>query len=141
MQILRRNLQHLRNVPAGSVVPATPDGRKAWLPLAEGASPSSGADQKGPTAVMKSISKLPTDKILGGVLLNQKLSPSVLVNHEKKEKLAGMLHSFFDDLKGWHIQYNIVDKETLLAAQNNPEKYHDLVVRVAGIRPSSPTSL
>ncbi len=120
------------NVPAGSVVPATPDGRKAWQPLAEGASPSSGADLKGPTAVMKSISKLPTEKILGGVLLNQKLSPAVLVNREKKEKLAGMLHSFFDDLKGWHIQYNIVDKETLLAAQEKPEEYHDLVVRVAG---------
>ncbi len=120
------------NVPAGSVVPATPDGRKAGQPLAEGASPSSGADIKGPTAVMKSISKLPADKILGGVLLNQKLSPSILVNQEKRDKLAGMLHSFFDDLKGWHIQYNIVDRETLLAAQKNPEKYHNLVVRVAG---------
>ena len=120
------------NVPAGAVVPATPDGRKAWMPLAEGASPSSGSDRLGPTAVMKSISKLPTEEILGGVLLNQKLSPSVLVTREKKDKLAGMLHSFFDDLKGWHIQFNIVDRETLLAAQKNPEKYHDLVVRVAG---------
>jgi formate C-acetyltransferase len=102
------------------------------MPLAEGASPSSGSDKLGPTAVMKSISKLPTEKILGGVLLNQKLSPSILESQEKRDKLAGMLHSFFDKLKGWHIQFNIVDRETLLAAQKNPEAYHDLVVRVAG---------
>ncbi len=120
------------NVPAGSIVPATPDGRKAWMPLAEGASPSASADKLGPTAVMRSISKLPTDKILGGVLLNQKLSPTILQSNEKKEKLASMLHGFFDDLKGWHIQFNIVDRETLLAAQKDPEQFHDLVVRVAG---------
>ena len=120
------------NVPAGSVVPATPDGRKAWMPLAEGSSPTAGADRSGPTAVMRSISKLPTDKILGGVLLNQKLSPAVLESTEKKEKLAYMLHGFFDELKGWHIQFNIVDRETLLAAQKSPEEYHDLIVRVAG---------
>ncbi len=120
------------NVPAGALVPATPDGRKAWKPLAEGASPSAGADRQGPTAVMRSISKLPTEKILGGVLLNQKLLPSVLKSAGNKEKLASMLHTFFDDMKGWHIQYNIVDKETLLDAQERPEEYHDLVVRVAG---------
>lgn len=120
------------NVPAGSVVPATADGRKAWMPLAEGASPSAGADKSGPTAVMSSISKLPTDKILGGVLLNQKLAPAVLQSDDKKEKLISMLHGFFDDLKGWHIQFNIVEKKTLLAAQENPEQYHDLIVRVAG---------
>ena len=120
------------NVPAGSVVPATPDGRKAWMPLAEGASPSASADKSGPTAVMRSISKLPTNKILGGVLLNQKLAPAVLQSREKKEKLISMLHGFFDDLMGWHIQFNIVDRKTLLAAQKNPDEYHDLVVRVAG---------
>lgn len=120
------------NVPAGSVVPATPDGRKAWKPLAEGASPSAGADRLGPTAVMRSISKLPTNKILGGVLLNQKLSPAVLQSCEKKDKLIHMLHGFFDEMKGWHIQFNIVDRETLLAAQKNPEAHHDLIVRVAG---------
>lgn len=120
------------NVPAGSVVPATPDGRKAWTPLAEGASPSAGADRQGPTAVMNSIGKLPAERILGGVLLNQKLSPAVLESMEKKEKLIAMLHTFFDGLKGWHIQFNIVDKETLLAAQRNPAEYNDLIVRVAG---------
>jgi pyruvate formate-lyase/glycerol dehydratase family glycyl radical enzyme len=120
------------NVPAGSIVPATPDGRKAWKPLAEGASPSSGADRKGPTAVMKSISKLRTDQILGGVLLNQKMTPAVLESEGNRQKLADMLHAFFDDLKGWHIQFNIVDRETLLAAQKHPEEHRDLIVRVAG---------
>jgi pyruvate formate-lyase/glycerol dehydratase family glycyl radical enzyme len=120
------------NVPAGAVVPATPDGRKAGKPLAEGASPSGGADISGPTAVMKSISKLQTASITGGVLLNQKLNPSMLESLEKRELLTSMLHGFFDELKGWHVQYNIVERKTLLAAQKNPEEYRDLIVRVAG---------
>ncbi|MDR1535589.1 MAG: glycyl radical protein [Planctomycetota bacterium] len=120
------------NVPQGATVPATPDGRKAWQPLAEGSSPASGTDRQGMTAVFKSIAKLPTRRILGGVLLNQKLSPSVLRTESDRRKLAGLLRSFFDDLKGWHVQYNIVDRETLLAAKREPEKYRDLVVRVAG---------
>lgn len=120
------------NVPAGSVVPATPDGRKAWRPLAEGASPTGGADRKGPTAVMKSVAKLPAEEILGGVLLNQKLSPSTLESTENRNKLKSLLHGFFDRLKGWHVQFNIVDRETLLAARDNPEDYRDLIVRVAG---------
>ncbi len=120
------------NVPSGSVVPATPDGRKAWTPLAEGCSPSSGTDRKGPTAVFNSIAKLPTDRILGGVLLNQKLSPVVIQKAEDKEKLISLLRVFFSRLKGWHVQYNIVDRKVLLAAQENPEEYRDLIVRVAG---------
>jgi len=120
------------NVPSGAVVPASPDGRKAWTPLAEGCSPSSGTDLKGPTAVFNSIAKLPTEKILGGVLLNQKLSPSVIRNSEDKEKLIFLLRTFFSRLKGWHVQYNIVDRETLIAAQEKPEEYRDLIVRVAG---------
>ncbi len=120
------------NVPAGAVVPATPDGRKAGKPLAEGASPSGGADKSGPTAVLKSISKLETASITGGVLLNQKLNPNMLESLEKRELLTSMLHGFFDDLKGWHVQYNIVDRETLLKAQIHPEEYRDLIVRVAG---------
>ncbi len=120
------------NVPAGSVVPATPDGRKAGKPLAEGSSPSSGADVNGPTAVMKSISKLPATQILGGVLLNQKLTPAMLDSKGNREKLASLLHVFFDDLKGWHVQFNVVDRETLLAAQKSPGEYRDLIVRVAG---------
>jgi pyruvate formate-lyase/glycerol dehydratase family glycyl radical enzyme len=120
------------NVPSGAVVPATPDGRKAFTPVAEGCSPTSGTDTLGPTAVFKSVSKLPTDKILGGVLLNQKLAPSALANETQKQKLIGIIRTFFATLKGWHVQYNIVSRDTLLAARKNPENYRDLVVRVAG---------
>ncbi|MCK5469273.1 MAG: formate C-acetyltransferase/glycerol dehydratase family glycyl radical enzyme, partial [Cyclobacteriaceae bacterium] len=120
------------NVPSGSVVPATPDGRKAGTPLAEGCSPTSGTDILGPTAVFKSVSKLPTNKILGGVLLNQKLSPLAIKNETDQRKLILMIKTFFAELKGWHVQYNIVSKEKLIAAKANPEKYRDLVVRVAG---------
>ena len=120
------------NVPSGSVVPATPDGRKAFTPLAEGSSPTSGTDTLGPTAVFKSVSKLPTNKILGGVLLNQKLSPSSLINETQRQKLISIIRTFFETLKGWHVQYNIVSRATLLAAKKNPENYRDLVVRVAG---------
>ncbi|MDX2444925.1 MAG: glycyl radical protein [Bacteroidales bacterium] len=120
------------NVPSGSVVPATPDGRKAFTPVAEGSSPSSGTDVLGPTATFKSVSKLPTDKIMGGVLLNQKLSPATIKKESDKLKLISIIRTFFEKLKGWHVQYNIVTKETLLAAKENPEKYRDLIVRVAG---------
>ncbi len=120
------------NVPSGSVVPATPDGRKAYTPVAEGSSPSSGTDLLGPTAVFKSVSKLPTDKIMGGVLLNQKLSPATIKSDSDKQKLISTVRTFFEDLKGWHVQYNIVSRETLIAAKTNPEKYRDLIVRVAG---------
>ncbi len=120
------------NVPSGSVVPATPDGRKAFTPVAEGCSPTSGTDTLGPTAVFKSVSKLPAGRITGGVLLNQKLSPSALSNEIQKEKLISILRTFFETLKGWHVQYNIVSRETLLDAKKNPENHRDLVVRVAG---------
>jgi pyruvate formate-lyase/glycerol dehydratase family glycyl radical enzyme len=120
------------NVPSGSVVTATPDGRKAYTPVAEGSSPSSGTDILGPTAVFKSVSKLPTARIMGGVLLNQKLSPSSIVNDTDKSKLISVLRTFFSALKGWHVQYNIVSRETLLAAKKDPENYRDLIVRVAG---------
>jgi formate C-acetyltransferase len=120
------------NVPSGAAVPATPDGRKAWTPLAEGSSPASGTDVSGPTAVFHSVATLPTEKILGGVLLNQKLTPDIIRPIENKQKLIALLRGFFDQLKGWHVQYNIVDRETLLRAQKEPEKYRDLVVRVAG---------
>ena len=120
------------NVPSGAVVPATPDGRKAFTPVAEGSSPSSGTDLLGPTAVFKSVSKLPTDKIMGGVLLNQKLSPAAIEKEADKHKLISIVRTFFAELKGWHVQYNIVSRETLLAAKKDPEKYRDLVVRIAG---------
>lgn len=120
------------NVPSGAVVKATPDGRKAYTPLAEGSSPSSGTDVSGPTAVFNSISKLPVEKILGGVLLNQKLTPQSIKSEIDKNKLISIIRTFFSDLKGWHVQYNIVSRETLLDAKKNPEKYRDLIVRVAG---------
>jgi formate C-acetyltransferase len=120
------------NVPSGSVVDATPDGRRAGTPLAEGCSPSQGTDTHGPTAVFKSIAKLPTMDIFGGVLLNQKLTPQMLASDGQRDKLVALLRAFFDDLKGWHVQYNIVSRETLLDAKKNPAKHRDLVVRVAG---------
>ncbi|MFN8258384.1 MAG: glycyl radical protein [Bacteroidales bacterium] len=120
------------NVPNGAVVTATPDGRKAFTPVAEGCSPSSGTDLLGPTAVFKSVSKLPTERIMGGVLLNQKISPSNFKTESDKKKLMSILGTFFSELKGWHVQYNIVSREDLIAAKKNPEKYRDLIVRVAG---------
>jgi formate C-acetyltransferase len=120
------------NVPSGSEVGATPDGRKAGAPLAEGCSPSGGTDILGPTAVFKSIGKIPAERIFGGVLLNQKLSPEAIQSDADKAKLEAMLRAFFEDLKGWHVQYNIVSRETLLDAKRSPEKHRDLVVRVAG---------
>ncbi len=82
---------------------ATPDGRKAHTPLAEGASPASGTDHLGPTAVIGSVGKLPTAAILGGVLLNQKLNPATLENESDKQKLMILLRTFFEVHKGWHI--------------------------------------
>ncbi|EOL9024959.1 formate C-acetyltransferase/glycerol dehydratase family glycyl radical enzyme [Cronobacter sakazakii] len=120
------------NVPFGAATMATPDGRKARTPLAEGASPASGTDRLGPTAVINSVGKLPVAKILGGVLLNQKLNPSTLDNLRDRQKLMQMLRTFFEVHKGWHVQYNIVSRETLLDAKAHPDKYRDLVVRVAG---------
>ncbi|PIE04241.1 MAG: formate C-acetyltransferase/glycerol dehydratase family glycyl radical enzyme [Spirochaetales bacterium] len=120
------------NVPAGSIVPATPDGRLAYTPLAEGASPSAGMDTSGPTAVFQSIAKLPTNKILGGVLLNQKINPALFDEAGNKPKLVGLIRAFFAELKGWHVQYNVVSRETLIKAKENPVEYRDLVVRVAG---------
>ncbi|MBD1390457.1 formate C-acetyltransferase/glycerol dehydratase family glycyl radical enzyme [Neiella sp. HB171785] len=120
------------NVPFGASTMATPDGRKAHSPLAEGASPSSGSDRLGPTAVYNSVGKLQADKILGGVLLNQKLSPAAVATDSDKQKLSMLIRTFFNFHKGWHVQYNIVSRDTLLAAKQAPENYRDLVVRVAG---------
>jgi formate C-acetyltransferase len=120
------------NVPYGAETAATPDGRKARTPLAEGASPAAGTDVNGPTAVFNSVAKLPTSEILGGVLLNQKMNPSSLTTESDFLKLMAMLRTFFSDHKGWHVQYNVVSRDTLLAAKEHPDQYRDLVVRVAG---------
>ncbi len=120
------------NVGQGSGTMATPDGRKAHTPLAEGCSPSHSQDKHGPTAVFKTVSKLPTHEITGGVLLNQKVTPQMLASEENKQKLKMMIRTFFNRLKGYHVQYNVVSKETLIDAQIHPEKHKDLIVRVAG---------
>ncbi len=120
------------NVPQGAGTLATPDGRRAGEPLAEGCSPSHGADQCGPTAVFKSVSKLPTREITGGVLLNQKVTPQMLEKEENKQKLIALLRTFFNRLHGYHVQFNVVSRETLLDAQKHPESHRDLIVRVAG---------
>src|SRR5699024_1114312 len=117
--------------PFGAQTMATPDGRKAHTPLAEGASPASGTDHLGPTAVIGSVGKLPTAAILGGVLLNQKLNPATLEDEADKQKLKILMRTVIDVHKGWHIQYNIVSRETLLEAKKHPDQYRDLVVRVA----------
>lgn len=114
----------------GRVVGATPDGRKASEPLSEGVSPVQGADRHGPTAVIKSVAKMDHART-GGTLLNQKFSPHLLATQEGIDKLAFLIRSFFK-LDGHHIQLNVVTAEILRDAQKNPEKYRDLIVRVAG---------
>ena len=120
------------NVGQGMGTIATPDGRNAFEPLAEGCSPAHNADKNGPTAIFKTVSKLPTEKITGGVLLNQKMTPQMLSTEENKQKLEMLIRTFFNRLHGYHVQYNIVSKETLIDAQKHPENYKSLVVRVAG---------
>jgi formate C-acetyltransferase len=114
----------------GSVTGATPCGRRAGEPLSEGVSPVQGADRRGPTAVIKSVAKMDHLRT-GGTLLNQKFTPQVLEGDEGLERLAQLVRSYFR-LDGHHIQFNVVTADTLRKAQANPEKYRDLIVRVAG---------
>ena len=114
----------------GSVTGATPDGRRAGEPLSEGISPVQGADRCGPTAVLKSAAKI--DHIrTGGTLLNQKFTPQLLAGDANLTKVAHLVRSYFR-MDGHHIQFNVVDSDTLREAQKSPEKYRDLIVRVAG---------
>ena len=114
----------------GQVTGATPDGRCMGEPLSDGISPSHGADTNGPTAVLKSVAKIDHSKT-GGTLLNQKFMPEVLANEEGREKFASLVRSYFS-LGGHHIQFNVISRETLQAAQEHPENYGNLIVRVAG---------
>ncbi len=114
----------------GSVIGATPDGRKAQTPLSEGVSPVQGADRHGPTAVVKSVAKMDHART-GGTLLNQKFTPQLLRNGEALDKLVQLIRAYFK-LDGHHIQFNVVDADTLRAAQANPGQYRNLIVRVAG---------
>jgi trans-4-hydroxy-L-proline dehydratase len=114
----------------GSVTGATPDGRKAWEPLSDGISPVQGADRKGPTAVLRSAAKLDHART-GGTLLNQKFTPRVLEGEDGLDRLAQLVRTYFR-MDGHHIQFNVVTAETLKAAQKEPDKHRDLIVRVAG---------
>ena len=114
----------------GKVMGATPNGRLSGKSISDGTSPSHGADTHGPSAVIKSLSKIDQVKS-GGTLLNQRFLPSLLKKQEDVRKLGKLIRSYFS-LGGHHIQFNIVDTATLLAAQNSPEDYKDLMVRMAG---------
>jgi len=114
----------------GSVIGAMPDGRKARKPLSEGISPSQGVDKQGPTSVIKSVSKIDHLRT-GGTLLNQKFSPQFFKDENSYSCLTALIRSYFN-LDGHHIQFNVVNVETLKNAQKNPELYRDLIVRVAG---------
>ena len=114
----------------GSVCQATPNGRFAWFAISDGTSPSQGADSQGPTSVIKSLGKLDQTKS-GGTLLNVRFVPSLLKRNEDLCKLASLIRTYFS-MGGHHIQFNIVDTDTLLDAQQNPDNYKDLLVRVAG---------
>jgi len=114
----------------GSVIGATPDGRKAGMPLSEGISPVQGVDLKGPSAVIKSAAKM--DHLLtGGTLLNLKFSPKILAGKKGLNSLVHLIRSYFR-LDGHHVQFNVIDAETLKKAQQNPGQYRGLIVRVAG---------
>ncbi len=121
------------HIPFGAVLGATPDGRKAGEPVAEGVSPSQGADRKGPTASLRSVASTRCGgyKERAARLLNMKLTPSAVAGRDGIPKLMSVIRTACD-LKMWHLQFNIVNSKTLIAAQKNPEKYRNLLVRVAG---------
>ena len=114
----------------GDVILATPNGRKAHQPVSEGISPEKSADTNGPTAVIKSCSKM-DHLATAGTLLNQKFTPDVVAGEEGLNNMASLIRSYFA-MDGHHIQFNVVDRQTLINAQKHPEDYKDLIVRVAG---------
>ena len=119
------------NVPLGAQTGATPDGRYAGTPVADGVSPSAGKDINGPTASANSVSKLDHYIASNGTLFNMKFHPTALAGREGLESFVSLIRGYFDQ-KGSHMQFNVVSRETLRDAQANPEKYKSLVVRVAG---------
>ena len=114
----------------GDVILATPNGRKAHKPVSEGISPEKSADRNGPTAVIKSCSKM-DHLATAGTLLNQKFTPNVVAGEKGLDNMASLIRSYFS-MDGHHIQFNVIDRQTLIDAQKNPEEYKDLIVRVAG---------
>ncbi|KGM98021.1 pyruvate formate-lyase [Clostridium novyi A str. 4552] len=119
------------NVYFGSLTGATPDGRNAEEPLADGVSPSRGKDVSGPTAAGNSVAKLDHFIASNGTLFNQKFHPAALKGDKGLQNLSAVVRSYFDQ-KGMHVQYNVIDRDTLLKAQQKPQDYRDLIVRVAG---------
>ena len=119
------------NVPLGAQTGATPDGRLAGVPVADGVSPTAGKDVNGPTAAANSVSKLDHGIASNGTLFNQKFHPSALSGDEGLDNFVSLIRTYFDR-KGSHVQFNVVSRETLLDAQKHPENYKHLVVRVAG---------
>lgn len=119
------------NVPLGAQTGATPDGRLAHTPVADGVSPSAGKDVHGPTAAANSVSRLDHGIASNGTLFNQKFHPTALSGEKGLDNFVALIRSYFDQ-KGSHMQFNVVDRDTLLDAQKHPEKYKHLVVRVAG---------
>lgn len=117
----------------GNFVGALPDGRKAYTPLSDGGvSPTQGADKKGPTAVIRSASKVIDIHTNRCTVLNQRFSPNLVKTKENILKVVDLIKTYFEDYMGWQIQFNILGRETLLAAKANPEEYRDLVIRVGG---------
>ena len=119
------------NVPLGAQTGATPDGRLAHMPVADGVSPSAGKDVKGPTAAANSVARLDHGIASNGTLFNQKFHPTALSGEKGLDNFVALIRSYFDQ-KGSHMQFNVVDRETLLDAQAHPDQYRHLVVRVAG---------
>ena len=118
------------NTPLGMVVGALPSGRNAGTPLADGISPQQGTD-KSPTEVIKSVTKFDHAKHLNGGMLNMKFNPTVLEGEKGLRNLVSLIRTFLDR-GGWHVQFNVIDAATLKDAQEHPEKYPTLMVRVAG---------
>jgi len=119
------------NTPFGLEVGALPSGRMAWKPLADGVSPSGGSDENGPGSVLKSVAHLPHDRFVQGTLLNMKVEPELLNSENGIEQMMALLKSMCS-LGIFHVQFNVIDKETLIQAQKTPEDYKGLLVRVAG---------
>ena len=119
------------NVFCGEIVAATPDGRKAWTPVTEGISPSHHVEKKGPTGVVLSSAKLDHEGLSGGSILNLRFSPMTVAGDKGLDALTAFIKGM-QKAGIWHAQFNVVDTETLRDAQVNPNKYADLLVRVAG---------
>ena len=119
------------NVPQGLSIGALPSGRRAGKPLADGCSPSQGCDHFGPTAILRSLDKMPHACLDGGTLLNLWLTPAVVQGEEGGHRLSAFLKAFLD-MDIFHIQFNVVGQDILRCAQERPEEYRSLLVRVAG---------